>query len=243
MKTALVTGGASGIGLACAQHLAGENWHVAIVDAAAAELKGHRFRADIADVTDEMGISTAIDRLLAGWPPLKGLVNCAGIARDIPMMETEPALFRKIMDVNVLGTFVASKACAARMQDGGAIVNMSSVSGLRGSKGRVAYGASKAAIAGMTQVMAVELAARGIRVNAVAPGPVETPLVKEMHTASDRAQWTCRMPIPRYGTPEEIAGIVAFLLSDAAAFMTGTTVIVDGGFMAAGIMPDEGDKA
>jgi NAD(P)-dependent dehydrogenase (short-subunit alcohol dehydrogenase family) len=232
VRTVLVTGGASGIGLACARHLAGENWHVATLDAATAELKGDGFRADIADVTDETGVAAAVDRLLAGWPPLEGLVNCAGIARDIPMMETEPALFRRIMDVNVLGTFVASKACAARMRDGGAIVNMSSVSGLRGNKGRVAYGASKAAILGMTQVMAVELAARGIRVNAVAPGPVETPLVKEMHTAADRAQWTSRMPLARYGTPEEIAGVVAFLLSDAAAFVTGANLVVDGGWSA-----------
>ncbi len=238
MKTAVVTGGASGIGMACAQRLAGAGWHVAVIDAAQAEFEGDRFRAGIGDVTDETGFEAAIATLLDGWPPLKGLVNSAGIARDVPLMATDAALFRKIMDVNVTGTFIASKACAARMAQGGAIVNLSSVSGMRGNKGRVAYGASKAAIDSMTQVMAVELAGRGIRVNAVAPGPVETAMVKAMHSAADREQWTRLMAMKRYGTPEEIAAVVAFLLSDEAGFVTGTTVVADGGFMAAGLMPD-----
>lgn len=238
MKTAVVTGGASGIGLASARHLAGAGWHVAVIDAAPAELEGDRFRVALGDVTDEAGFAAALSPLLDGWPPLKGLVNSAGIARDMPLMATDAALFRKIMDVNVIGTFIASKACAARMSAGGAIVNLSSVSGLRGNKGRVAYGASKAAIVSITQVMAVELADRGIRVNAVAPGPIETALVKAMHTAADREQWTRLMALKRYGTPEEIAAVVGFLLSDEAAFVTGTTVVADGGFMAAGLMPD-----
>lgn len=238
MKTAMVTGGASGIGLACAQRLAGAGWHVAVIDAVHAEFEGARCRAGVGDVTDEAGFEAAIARLLDGWPPLKGLVNSAGIARDVPLMATDAALFRKIMDVNVTGTFIASKACAARMEEGGAIVNLSSVSGMRGNKGRIAYGASKAAIGSMTQVMAVELAGRGIRVNAVAPGPVETALVKAMHSAADREQWTRLMALKRYGTPDEIAAVVAFLLSDEAGFVTGTTVIADGGFMAAGLMPD-----
>ena len=238
MKTALVTGGASGIGLACAHRLAGAGWHVAVIDAVRAEFEGKRCRAGVGDVTDETGFEAAIAPLLDGWPPLKGLVNSAGIARDVPLMSTDAALFRKIMDVNVTGTFIAAKACAARMEQGGAIVNLSSVSGMRGNKGRVAYGASKAAIDSMTQVMAVELAGRGIRVNAVAPGPVETAMVKAMHTAADREQWTRLMAQKRYGTPEEIAAVVTFLLSDDAGFVTGTTVVADGGFMAAGLMPD-----
>ena len=240
LKTAIVTGGASGIGLASAHHLAGAGWHVAVVDAALPELDGDRFRSALGDVTDEAGFEAAVAPLLDGWPPLKGLVNSAGIARDEPLMSTDAALFRKIMDVNVTGTFIASKACAARMAAGGAIVNLSSVSGLRGNKGRVAYGASKAAILSMTQVMAVELAGRGIRVNAVAPGPIETALVKAMHSPADREQWTRLMALKRYGTPEEIAAVVGFLLSEDASFVTGTTVTVDGGFMAAGLMPDWG---
>lgn len=238
MKTAVVTGGASGIGLASAHRLADAGWHVAVIDAVKAEFDGDRCRSGLGDVTDEAGFEAAIAPLVDGWPPLKGLVNSAGIARDVPAMATDAALFRKIMDVNVTGTFIASKACAARMASGGAIVNLSSVSGLRGNKGRVAYGASKAAIISITQVMAVELADRGIRVNAVAPGPIETALANTMHSAADREQWTRLMALKRYGTPEEIAAVVAFLLSDEAGFVTGTTVIADGGFMAAGLMPD-----
>ena len=241
MKTAVVTGGASGLGLACARHLMGADWHVAVLDAAldaaGAELEGDRLRYAIGDVTDEAGFDALLASLLDGWPPLKGLVNCAGMARDIPFMETDAALFRKIMDVNVTGTFIASRACAARMAAGGAIVNFSSVSGLRGNKGRIAYGASKAAIVSMTQVMAVELAGRGIRVNALAPGPIDTAMTKAMHTSVDREKWTRLMALKRYGTPEEIAGLVAFLLSDETAFVTGTTMVADGGFMAAGLMP------
>jgi NAD(P)-dependent dehydrogenase (short-subunit alcohol dehydrogenase family) len=246
MKTAVVTGGASGLGLACAHHLVGAGWHVAVLDAAldaaleagGAEIEGDRLRSAVGDVTDEAGFVAVLDTLLNGWPPLRGLVNSAGMARDIAFMETDAALFRKIMDVNVTGTFIASKACAARMAAGGAIVNFSSVSGLRGNKGRVAYGASKAAVVSMTQVMAVELAGRGIRVNALAPGPIDTAMTKAMHSSADREQWTRLMALKRYGTPEEIAGLVAFLLSDETAFVTGTTMIADGGFMAAGLMPD-----
>jgi NAD(P)-dependent dehydrogenase (short-subunit alcohol dehydrogenase family) len=149
------------------------------------------------------------------------------------------SMFRRILDVNLVGSFVASREVALRMsaRGSGAIVNIASVSGLRGNVGRVAYGASKGGVITMTQVMAVELARHGIRVNAIAPGPIETPLVREVHTDKVRADWLAKVPQGRYGTPSEIAGAALFLLDPAhSSFVTGQTICVDGGFTAAGLM-------
>ena len=119
-------------------------------------------------------------------------------------------------------------------------MNLSSVSGLRGSKGRSAYGASKGAVVVLTQVLANDLARYGVRVNAVAPGPVDTPMIKTMHTAQDRALWARHIPMRRYGTPEEIAGVIEFLLDGTrSGYVTGEIVAVDGGFRGAGIMADD----
>ena len=133
----------------------------------------------------------------------------------------------------------ASREAAQRMRAraSGSIVNIASVSGVRGNSGRVAYGCSKAAVIHMTKVMAVELGPSGIRVNAIAPGPVETPLVKEVHTDQARAAWMRTVPQRRYGTPDELAGAATFLLDERkSSYITGQTICVDGGFTAAGIM-------
>jgi NAD(P)-dependent dehydrogenase (short-subunit alcohol dehydrogenase family) len=151
-------------------------------------------------------------------------------------------LFRKILDVNVVGTFIVARAAARVMKNtgGGAIVNLSSVSGLRGGKGRSAYGASKGAVVVLTQVLANDLARYKIRVNSVAPGPVDTPMVKAVHTAGDRELWMRRVPMRRYAEPGEIASVVEFLLDGTrSGFVTGEIVAVDGGFRGAGIMTDE----
>jgi len=138
----------------------------------------------------------------------------------------------------VIGTFLVAQSAVKRMKTrrSGSIVNMTSVSGLAGNVGRSAYGASKGALVTLTKVMAVELAEFDIRVNAIAPGPVETPLVAQMHTAEARAKWNRTVPMNRYGTPDEIAGAVAFLLDpDFSSYLTGQTIAVDGGFMAGGM--------
>lgn len=175
----------------------------------------------------------------AEFGPITGLVNSAGIARDLPSLETSADLFRRILDVNLVGSFVVSREIAKRMcgRGSGAIVNIASVSGIRGNVGRVAYGASKGGVITMTQVMAVELASSGVRVNAIAPGPIETPLVREVHTEEVRAEWLATVPQARYGKPSDIAAAAVFLLDPAqSGFVTGQTLSVDGGFTAAGLI-------
>ncbi|KAB2917506.1 MAG: SDR family oxidoreductase [Hyphomicrobiaceae bacterium] len=248
-RVALVTGGASGIGLATVRRLLQSGWKVAIADRderALAGLRdepgaGERVRLAQLDITDEAAAQALIADTVAWFGALDGVVNSAGIAADIHALETPVDLFRKILDVNVVGTFIVARAAAQVMKErgGGAIVNMCSVSGLRGSKGRSAYGASKGAVRVLTQVLANDLAPYAIRVNAVAPGPVDTPMVKAMHTDKDRQLWNRHVPMRRYAEPEEIATVIEFLLDGTrSSYMTGEIVAVDGGFRGAGIIAD-----
>jgi NAD(P)-dependent dehydrogenase (short-subunit alcohol dehydrogenase family) len=246
--TVLVTGGASGIGLAIVEAILREGWHAIVADLDAGrltqareQLSAHRGRTHFEqlDVTNEDAVTAVLARGETKVGPLTGLVNCAGIGSDTPCLETTTALFRKIVDVNLLGSFLMAREAARGMvhRGRGSIVNVASVSGLRGNSGRVAYGASKGGVITMTQVMAVELAGQGVRVNAIAPGPIETPLVRAMHTVEARADWTRAVPQHRYGTPEEVSGAALFLLDEArSSFVTGQTICVDGGFMAAGVI-------
>jgi NAD(P)-dependent dehydrogenase (short-subunit alcohol dehydrogenase family) len=246
---ALVTGGASGIGLATVHQLLDAGWRVAAVDRDDKALAGlsrqlgkpSRVFTSGLDVTDEAAAEKVVAMAAEALGGLDGVVNSAGIAADIPALDTPVDLFRKILDVNVVGTFIVARAAARIMKDagGGAIVNISSISGLRGSKGRSAYGASKGAIVVLTQVLANDLARFQIRVNAVAPGPVDTPMVQAMHSPGDRALWTRYLPLRRYGRPEEIASVIEFLLDGTkSSYMTGEIVAVDGGFRGAGIMAE-----
>ncbi len=244
----VVTGGASGIGEGTAAHLITEcGWKVALFDLPGNALEAARKRyADDAgvlvravDVTDEAAVEAAIAEAEELLGPLTGVVNCAGIAADHHVFDTTPELFRRILDVNVVGTFIVAKAAARRMRERGrgAIVNIASISGLRGSKGRSAYGASKGAVVNLTQVMANDLAELGLRVNAIAPGPIETPMIKAIHTDADRALYHRFVPMNRYGEPREIATVAAFLLDDTkSGYVTGEIIAVDGGYRGAGII-------
>jgi NAD(P)-dependent dehydrogenase (short-subunit alcohol dehydrogenase family) len=246
-RAALVTGAASGIGLAAAENLLEIGWRVAFADRDERGLarleRKYRTRKDVLvldlDVTSEPAVSSAVAKVFKTFGRLDGVVNSAGIAADVHALATTAEQFRRILDVNVIGSFLVAREGARVMVErgGGAIVNIASVSGLRGGKGRTAYGASKGAVIVMTQAMANDLATSGVRVNAVAPGPVETAMIKRLHTAQDRALWASHVPMRRYGHPGEIASVIAFLLdTEASSYVTGEVIAVDGGFRGAGVI-------
>ena len=192
-----------------------------------------------ADVTDEPAIDAVVNDMTAAFGRLDGVVNSAGIAADIHVLDTPVALFRKILEVNLVGAFIVGRAAARVMKDngGGLIVNIASISGLRGGKGRAAYGSSKGGVVLLTKVMAVDLARYGIRVNAVAPGPVDTPMVRALHGGGDQLRYLERIPMRRYAQADEIAAVVMFLLdSSMSSYVTGEIVAADGGFRGAGLM-------
>jgi NAD(P)-dependent dehydrogenase (short-subunit alcohol dehydrogenase family) len=247
-RVALVTGAGSGIGLASAVALLADGWRVAGIDrdeTGLAALGAKRGTDDVltavVDVCSEPAVEAIVARTVAAFGRIDGVVNSAGIGADVPALDTSVELFRRVLEVNVIGSFIVARTAARAMRDagtGGAIVNIASISGLRGSKGRVAYGASKGAVVTMTQVLANDLAGYGVRVNAIAPGPVETNMVREMHTEADRALYMRYVPAARYGTPEEIADAVVFLIDGTkAGYITGEVLAVDGGFRGAGIIP------
>jgi NAD(P)-dependent dehydrogenase (short-subunit alcohol dehydrogenase family) len=244
-KVAIITGAGRGIGLAAAQRFLAEGWRVALLDIDDALLDEAMARiaapaATLAmpcDVADAVAVRTAVQRAAAHFGRLDALVNNAGVAVFKPILETTPEEWSRVLAVNLTGPFLATQAAAPLMAEsgGGAVVNITSISGLRASTLRVAYGTSKAALAHLTKQQAVELAALGIRVNAVAPGPVDTAMAKAVHTPEIRRDYHDTIPLNRYGREEELAEAIFFLCSDRASYLTGQVIAVDGGFDATGI--------
>jgi NAD(P)-dependent dehydrogenase (short-subunit alcohol dehydrogenase family) len=242
---AVVTGGARGIGLAVARWFLARGWRVSLWDIDAATLAAteraladpehvHAVHMDVSRPDQVQRAARSTDERFAR---IDALVNNAGVAVFKPILETTWEEWRHVIGTNLEGAFLCTQQCAPLMLrgGGGAVVNVASISGLRASTMRVAYGTSKAALIHLTRQQAIELGDAGIRVNCVAPGPVDTEMAKLVHTVAIRADYHDVIPLNRYGTPEEIAEAVGFLCSPAASYVNGQTLAVDGGFDASGI--------
>lgn len=244
-KVALVTGSARGIGLATAKRFLAEGWRVALLDIDEETLDRTRNslnRPDAVitihcDVADADGVARALAIVGEKFGRLDALVNNAAIAIFKSIFEITHSEWSRVLAVNLTGPFLCVQAAIPLMRHsgGGAIVNITSISGLRASTLRTAYGTSKAGLAHLTQQQAVELASLGIRVNAIAPGPVETAMAQAVHSPAIRAAYHDAIPLNRYGLEEELAEAIFFLCSERASYITGQTLAVDGGFAATGI--------
>ncbi|AQW21652.1 3-oxoacyl-[acyl-carrier-protein] reductase [Lentilactobacillus curieae] len=235
-KVALVTGAAKGIGLATAKRLSDDGYTVAInthselSDDQRAELKkaGYDFEAVVGDVSDDDSAKAMVDTVFEKFGRIDVLVNNAGITRDKLLTRIKADDFKAVIDTNLVGTFNMTKYAMKYMQKqrSGAIVNLSSISGLHGNIGQANYSASKAGVVGLTKTAAREGALRGIRVNAVAPGMVRTDMVEAM-SEKRQQEFADTIPLKRFGNVKEIADTVSFLVNNE--YITGQVVTVDGG--------------
>jgi len=240
-RFALVTGASRGIGRAIAVDLAAHGHDVALLgrDAAAlaetaaaveAARPGAQAVVHAVDVTDSAALEAAVASIVAGFGRLDAVVANAGQSQDGLILRFKPADLDRLLDVNLKSAFALSAAVAKPMikQRNGAIVFVSSIVGISGNAGQTAYAATKAGLLGLTRSLAKELGSRNVRVNAVAPGLIETAMTADLPDAA-RAAFLGGVALGRPGTPDDVAGVVTFLTSDAARYVTGQTIVVDGG--------------
>ncbi|MEQ9260652.1 MAG: SDR family oxidoreductase [Roseovarius sp.] len=241
MKTAIVTGAARGIGLATTKQFLAQGWRVVMIDRDAPALAEEAGRLEHVDPVEcDVSLPDRVEAM-AGHvartcESVDALVNNAGVADFGPIEETDFARWRRVMETNLDGVFLMTQALTGPLAAAqGAIVNIASISGLRASTLRVAYGTSKAGVIALTQQQAVELGEKGIRANCVCPGPVRTKLAMAVHSQSIIDAYHDAIPLNRYGSEDEIASVITFLCSPGASYVTGQTIAVDGGFEATGI--------
>ncbi|MDB4916323.1 MAG: 3-oxoacyl-[acyl-carrier-protein] reductase [Gemmatimonadetes bacterium] len=237
-RTALVTGSTRGIGRAIAENLAAAGARVAVVGrdqaraAEAAETIGRGAQGFGADVGDPASVVALVEAVEAAFGQIDILVNNAGLTRDNILFRIKDDDWDTVMDANLRGAFVAIRAAARGMMKRrwGRIINIASIVGITGNKGQANYAASTAGLIGLTKSVAKELGSRNILVNAVAPGFIETDMTAAM-TPEARAALSGQIPLDRLGSPQDIAGMVVFLASDAASYITGQVLVVDGGMV------------
>lgn len=244
---AVVTGAARGIGLATAHWFLNQSYRVVLLDNDAVTLAetgamlaheaGDAVLALVCDVSSEQQVHEVVQQVEAKFNRVDALINNAGVAVFKPIAQTSLQEWQTVMATNLDGPFICAQAFLPLMRrsGGGSIVNIASISGLRASTLRVAYGTSKAAVIHLTKQQAVEFSSYGIRSNAVAPGPVETAMAKQVHSKEIRNDYYNAVPLARYGLEEEIAATIGFLCSPQAGYITGQVIAADGGFDAAGV--------
>ncbi|MEZ5750921.1 MAG: SDR family oxidoreductase [Paracoccaceae bacterium] len=240
-KIALVTGAARGIGLATTKLFLEEGWRVAMIDRDSDELMRAAEGLDgarpvVCDVSQPDQVDAMVAAVMAEFGQIDAVVNNAGVADFGPIEETSFARWRRVMETNLDGVFLVSQATIPALRETkGAILNIASISGLRASTLRVAYGTSKAAVIQLTKQQAAELGEFGIRCNCVCPGPVRTKLAMAVHTQDIIDAYHDAIPLNRYGSEREIAEVIVFLCSDKASYVTGQVVAADGGFESTGV--------
>ena len=243
-RTAVITGGSRGLGEAMAKALAGEGAHIALVARDRARLE--RVRDDItvsggvaelfvADVTRENEVAKLADDIKARFGSPQILINSAGINLRKSLVDFTLEEFRSVLDASLISTFLMCRAFVPGMEGTGygRILNMSSIMSHVSLAGRTAYSSAKAALLGLTRALALELAAEGITVNGISPGPIATDMnLPLMNNPEVNAQFMANLPVGRWGKVEEIGALACYLCSDAAGFITGTDILIDGGWTA-----------